>query len=123
MSTPLAAPQTYRNNAVLTASPSQLVVELYDGARRFLNTAAKAMDERQVERGHDALRRAELIIRYLNNVIDDEQGEISQSLHAVYAFYLHHLSQARMTQDRSKIDEVAQMLGQLRDAWQQVARA
>jgi len=120
MSVPLASVQTYRQNSVLSASPSELVVELYDGARRFLRDAAKAMDEREVERAHNALCRAERILIYLNEVIDDDGGEIAQNLHGLYAFYLEHLSAARATLDRTKVDAVAHMLGDLRDAWQQV---
>lgn len=122
MSTPLAAPQAYRNNAILSASPSELVVELYDGARRFLYAAGQAFEEREIERGHHALLRAERIIKYLDEVIDYDQGEIAQNLHALYSFYLEHLSDARMTQDRSKIEAVSRMLGTLADAWREVAR-
>lgn len=126
MSTPVASPlassKAYRQNAVLSASPAQLVVELYDGARRFLRQAAEAMGAREIERAHQKLRRAEMIIDHLNSVIDDGQGEISSQLHAVYAFYLSHLNEARMSQDPEKVREVARMLGELREAWSQVAQ-
>jgi flagellar protein FliS len=125
MSTPVASPLTsskaYRQNAVLSASPAQLVIELYDGARRFLRQAAEAMGEREIERAHNKLRRAEMIIDHLNGVIDDDQGEIASHLHAVYAFYLAHLNEARMKQDPGKVREVSRMLGQLREAWREVA--
>lgn len=120
MSSQLASPQAYRQNAVLSASPGQLILELYDGARRFLRQAAEAMSERQVERAHNALRRAELIINHLNEVIDDEQGEISQHLHATYAIYLSELGQARVRQDPRQVEKVSHMLGQMRETWQQV---
>lgn len=119
MSSQLASPQAYRQSAVLSASPGQLILELYDGARRFLRQAAEAMSERHVERAHNALRRAELIISHLNEVIDDEQGEISQNLHAIYAIYLSELGEARVRQDPGKVEAVSRMLGQLRQAWQQ----
>ena len=126
MSTPVASPlassKAYRQNAVLSASPAQLVVELYDGARRFLRQAAEAMTAQEVELAHQKLRRAEMIIDHLNSVIDDEQGEISAHLHAVYAFYLSHLNTARMRQDPETVREVARMLGQLREAWNEVAQ-
>lgn len=123
MSTQLASPRAYRQNAVLSATPGQLVVELYDGARRFLRQAAEAMGQREIERAHNAIRRAELIIAHLDEVIDDDQGEISQHLHAVYAIYLSELGRARAAQDRGKIESVSQLLGQMRQAWAQVARA
>lgn len=121
VASPLASSKAYRQNAVLSASPAQLVVELYDGARRFLRQAADAMGEREIEHAHQKLRRAEMIIDHLNSVIDDEQGEISSQLHAVYAFYLAHLNEARGKQDPEMVREVAGMLGQLREAWKEVA--
>lgn len=123
VASPLASSKAYRQNAVLSASPAQLIVELYDGARRFLRQAAEAMSQREIERAHHILRRAEMIIDHLDGMIDDRQGEISSHLHAVYAFYLAHLNEARIAQDPAKVQEVARMLGQLRDTWKQVAEA
>ena len=103
------------------ASPGQLVVLLYDGARRFLRQAASAMRDGEVERAHKNVRYAERIIGHLDGTLDDEQGEVPQSLHGVYQFYLAHLNAARMDQDADKLDEVNELLGELRDAWAQVA--
>lgn len=117
-----AAPQAYRENTVLSATPEQLVVMLYDGARRFLRQAAAAMHAREVERAHNALRRAEQIIAHLDGVLDDDQGgELAQRLHAIYRFSLAHLNRARSEQNPQKILEVSQMLGDLRESWAQIA--
>lgn len=119
-----AAPQAqaYRENAVLSASPSQLVVMLYDGARRYLRQAAEAMREGEVERAHSTLRRAETIIAHLDGVLDDEQGgELAQRLHAIYRFCLTHLNRARLGQDAEKVGQVSEMLGELRESWAQIA--
>jgi flagellar protein FliS len=116
-----ASPQAYRQNAVLSASPSELVVMLYDGARRFLRQASLAMDAGEVERAHHALRRAELIIGHLDGTLDHEQGDISTRLHAIYQFCLAHLNRARMGQDTRMLEEVGNLLGELRGAWAEVA--
>ena len=70
------SPNAYRASAVLTASPGQLVVMLYDGARRFLHQAAVAMGERDIPGAHNKLTRAEDIIRHLRNTLDMDQGEL-----------------------------------------------
>ncbi len=82
------SPNAYRSSAVLTASPGQLVVMLYDGARRFLNQAAVAMGERDIPAAHNKLTRAEDIIRHLRNTLDMEQGEIAARLQSIYTFSL-----------------------------------
>ncbi len=121
MSNLTATPNAYRQGAVLAATPGELVVMLYDGARRFLRQANVAMREGQVERAHNTLRRAELIIAHLDGILDFEQGEVAERLHAIYQFCLAHLNQARHNQDAGKLEEVSDMLGELREAWAQVA--
>jgi flagellar secretion chaperone FliS len=118
-----ASPQAYRENAVLSATPTQLVVMLYDGARRFLRQATAAMRAGEVERAHNTLRRAELIIVHLDGVLDDERGDqVAQRLHAIYHFCLAHLNRGRMGQDAAKLEEVGNLLGELRESWAEIAR-
>jgi flagellar protein FliS len=122
--TPLtASPQAYRENAVLCATPAQLVVMLYDGARRFLRQGADAMRAREVERAHNRLRQAEQIIAHLDGVLDHEQGaEVAEQLHTLYQFCLAHLNRARMNLEAGKLDEVSEILGELRESWVEIAR-
>jgi flagellar secretion chaperone FliS len=121
MSPLTASPQAYRQNAVLSATPCELVVMLYDGARRFLRQAAIAMDEGEVERAHNSLRRAELIIGHLDGTLDDEQGQVAERLHSIYQFCLAHLNRGRMGQDTRMLKEVSRLLGELREAWADAA--
>jgi flagellar protein FliS len=115
------SPEAYRKGAVLGASPAQLVVLLYDGAQRFLHQAARAMRAREVERAHNALRRAEMIIVHLDATLDHDQGLIAERLHGLYLFFLSHLDRGRFEQDAGKLDEVNRLLGEMRAAWSEVA--
>ncbi len=121
MSNLTASPAAYRQGAVLAATPGELVVMLYDGARRFLRQANVAMREGQVERAHNTLRRAELIIAHLDGILDFDQGEVPERLHTIYQFCLAHLNAGRREQDAGKLEEVSELLGELREAWAQVA--
>jgi flagellar secretion chaperone FliS len=121
MSNLAPSPQAYRQGAILAATRGELVVMLYDGARRFLRQAAIAMRAGQIERGHNTLRRAEMIIGHLDATLDLEQGEVAEHLHALYMFCLRHLNTARMEQDADKLEEVSGLLGELRGAWATVA--
>ena len=114
----LAPPRAYRESAVLSAQPEQLIVMLYDGARRFLGQAAIAMGDGQVELAHRKLRRTEDILLHLREVLDMEQGgEIATRLQSIYMFCQSYLLKARLDRDPTKIDKVSAMLGELRDAW------
>jgi len=116
-----ASHAAYRRGEVLSATPGQLVVMLYDGARRFLRQAVSAMNAGEVERAHTTLRYAERIISHLDGTLDFEQGELPQRLDAIYVFCLSQLNAARISGDTGKVEEVSALLGELREAWSQVA--
>ena len=117
------SPSAYRQSAVLTASPEQLVVMLYDGARRFLGQATVAMRAGDVETSHVKLRRAEAIISHLLETLDLDQGEIAGRLGSIYLFCNRHLNEARLQRDPQKIEQVNTLLGELRSAWSTAANA
>jgi len=114
-------PQAYRQSAILSATPGQLVVMQYDGVLRFLRQATMAMRAGDIERTHKTLRRAELIIAHLNGTLDDSYGEIPRQLHEIYGFCLRHLNAGRMALEPGKLEEVGELLGELREAWAQAA--
>jgi flagellar secretion chaperone FliS len=121
MSNLTASHAAYRRGEVLSATPGQLVVMLYDGARRWLRQAIGAMNAGEVERAHTTLRYGERIISHLDGTLDFEQGDLPQRLHTIYVFCLSQLNAARISQDTSKVEEVSELLGELREAWSQVA--
>ena len=116
-----AAPQSYQQNAVMTAPPGRLVVMLYDGAGRFLRRASLAMQNGDVARTNESLQRGEAIIDELIVTLDHEKGgEIAASLRDLYLFCRRHLNEARVEQDHEKIDAVVGLLSELRDAFAQI---
>ena len=116
-----SSPSAYRQSAAMTASPEQLVVMLYDGARRFLGQATAAMRSGDVETAHVKLRRAEAIISHLRDTLDLGQGDVASRLQAIYLFCDRHLNDARVQRDPQKIEQVNALLGELRSAWSTVA--
>ena len=114
----------YKEQSILTATPGQLVVMLYDGCLRFLSQAAYAMREGQPAECERRLRRAEAIIDELLSTLDLEQGGVVASrLQGIYVFCSRQLIEARAERDPETIEKVAELLGELRDAWAQVASA
>lgn len=119
--TPHAPASAYRANAVLTASSPQLIVMLYDGARRFLHQAGVAMAERDVATAHNKLRAAEHILRHLRNTLDMSQGEIPANLASIYTFCLRQCQRARFEQSPKLLEQISGLLGQLRASWAAIA--
>ena len=120
---PTLAPQAYKESAVLTASPGQLVVMLYDGIRRFLYQATVAMRDGNVELCNNRLQRAEAIIDELNGTLDLSGGEVADHLRALYNFSRRHLMQARVKRSPEMIEEVSRLLDTVGDAWREIATA
>jgi flagellar secretion chaperone FliS len=117
MNPALQAQQAYRQNSVLSASPEQLVLMLYDGALRFLRQAAVAMREADVTNANGRLRRAEAILDELRVTLDPSAGELAERLDAIYVFCRQLLVQAQLEQDPSRIEAAVDLIGELRDAW------
>lgn len=120
--TPYAqAQQAYRDSAILTAPPERLLVMLYDGANRFLIQAATALRSGDLTTMNERLRRAEAIITELRQTLDMSQGQVAANLESIYSFCARLLLEARLKQDPEKIEQVAKLLRELRDAWDQAA--
>jgi flagellar protein FliS len=117
---PYARPNAYRENSIMTASPEQLVVMLYDGAGRFLRQAEGSMIDGSWLQASEKLSRAEAIIDELLATLDMDAGEVADRLQSIYVFCKLRLIEARIERDAVRVDQVARLLGELREAWSQV---
>jgi flagellar protein FliS len=115
------ARQAYTESAVMTASPEQLVVMLYDGAIRFLRQSAEAMRAGKREQSRNRMRRAEEVIDELNWSLDMSHGEVPQGLRSIYLFAKRQLVRANIDGDADRIDGVGRMLADLRESWVAIA--
>ncbi len=113
--------QGYHDSAVMTATPEQLVVMLYDGAIRFLRQAEHALGEGAYLHSHEKMGRAEAILDELIATLNMEAGEISVRLQSIYLFCKRTLIEARMQKSPAKVGEVIGLLDGLRDAWAALA--
>jgi flagellar secretion chaperone FliS len=116
-----AARAAYTESSVLSASPERLVVMLYDGAIRFLYAGAAAAREGRRDVARDRLRRAQAVIDELNRSLDMSQGEIARNLRDLYSFCSRHIIDSTAKADPSGYEEVAKLLSELREAWEQNA--
>ncbi len=116
--------QEYEAQRVLTATPMELIVMLYDGGIRSLNQALQAYDEpesiEQRNRVHAALLQAQSYITELTCSLDMEQGgEMAVQIERLYAFMIQHLVDANVSGEREPISQVKRMLEELREGWAQ----
>lgn len=115
--------QTYRATSILTASPGQLVLMLFDGALRSMAIAKEAFgrppnDFKRYEVINNHLIKAQRILAELRGGLDMENGgEFSQNMHRLYTYHMRRLFEANMHKQVEPVAEVEVLVRELRDAW------
>ena len=110
----------YKKNQINTASSEQLVLMLYDGARKFIKLAIKSLQDRDMQSAHHNLIRSQNIVAGLMSGINFEAGEIAQNLFQLYTFMHSRLIQANLEKNSQYAQEVLEMIEELRGAWAQI---
>jgi len=118
------ANKAYTESAVLSASPGQLVVMLYDGAIRFLQQSSAALQAGNKNIARQKLFRADSIINELNDTLNMEQGgEVADQLRSIYLWTKKSMIEGLSEDNHIKIDQSIDALKELREAWAQTANS
>lgn len=113
------ASSEYLRNAVLSASPEQLTLMLYDGAIRFALQARDAMSRGDVETMCEKLIRAQKIVLELRNGLRPEVNPtLCDQMGGLYDFIYNRLVDANLKRSVSLIDEAVKILRHQRETWQ-----
>ena len=114
--------EAYYQTHVQSRSPLELVVMLYDGALRFLDQAAEAMDRQDRPAKAVALSRAFAILGELQNTLNvRDGGELARQLDALYSHMNDRLVDANVQRSSAPIRDVINLMRPLREAWLQLA--
>lgn len=109
-------------SAVLSASPHQLVVLLFDGALSAMKKAAILIELGDIPGKGKALSHAINIINSgLRAGLDhDVGGELVANLDSLYDYMTRRLLQANLHNDLTAIEEVTTLLTNIADAWKEI---
>lgn len=114
-----AGPNPYLKTKVMTASPEELRLMLYDGALKFCRQARDAVENAEIENTHDNLVRAQKIVMELSNSLrHDMAPELCERLSALYNFIYRRLVDANINKDTAAIDEAVELIEYERETWQ-----
>lgn len=111
----------YNNSKILTASPAELTLMLYEGAIKFGNMAIMAIDEKNVEKAHINIVKAQKIIDHFRITLDMNYP-VAQDFERVYSYLAERLVQADVHKDKEIMEEVCTHLRSMRDTWKEVMR-
>lgn len=112
------ASDEYLRNAVLTATPEQLHLMLYDGAIRFARQGGEALRRQDFETSCEKLLRAQKIVTEMKAGLRPEvQPELCEQMSGLYNFVYWKLVDANLRHDLSALDEALQILEHQRETW------
>lgn len=120
--------RAYQAQSILTASPGQLVLMLYDGALKFLMLAREGFNQpesnpRRFEMINTNLLKAQDIIAELQAALNrDAGGDLALTLDRLYDYYSRRLFEANMKKQSEPVIEVERFIRELRNAWAEMLR-
>lgn len=111
----------YNNSKILTASPAELTLMLYEGALKFCNIAIVAVEQKDIEKAHIHIVKTHKVIDYLRQTLDMKYP-VSEDFERMYSYLSQRLVQANVKKDKEILEEVAEHLRAIRDNWKEVMR-
>ena len=94
----------YARNKIMTASPAELTLMLYEGAIKFCNIAIVAIEK--------------IISEFLSTL--DHKYEVARDFENVYNYIMDRLVEANLKKDKEILEEVLSHLRTMRDTWKEV---
>ena len=109
----------YLKTKIMTASPQELRLMLYDGAIKFCHQAKIALGDKDFESSYNALMRAQKIVLELSTSLNHNVApELCDKLGALYTYIYRLLVDANIERQVKPIDEALELLKYERQTWQ-----
>ena len=113
--------EQYQKNKILTASPAEVTLMLYEGSIKFCNIAIMAIENKDIEKAHVNIKKAQRIIEEFRNTLD-RQYPVSEDFDRIYVYLLKQLLHANIKKDPEILEEVNGHLRMLRDTWKEIMK-
>ena len=113
--------EQHQINKIMTASPAEITLMLYEGAIKFCNIAIMAIEQKDMEKAHTNIMKTQRIIEEFRNTLD-RQYAVSEDFDRIYVYVLQRLFEANIHKDKEILEEVNTHLRSLRDTWKEVMK-
>ena len=111
----------YANSKIMTATPAELTLMLYDGAIKFCNIAIAGIEEKDVEKTHNNIKKVEDIITEFQVTLNHKYP-VADDFDNVYKYLKDRLLEANIKKDKEILEEVLKHLRTMRDTWKEVMK-
>lgn len=109
----------YASNKILTASPAELTLMLYEGAIKYANIALAAMENNDVEKAHNNVIKVRNIILEFQSTLNYSYP-VAQDFNNVYEYLKYRLTEANLHKEPEIMEEILGHLRTMRDTWKEV---
>lgn len=111
----------YLRSKVMTATPAELTLMLYEGAIKFVNKAIMSIEKKDIMGAHNNLMKTQRIIEELRASLDHKYP-VAKEFDTVYEYILRRLIEANIKKDKDILEEVLEHLRTMRDTWKEVMK-
>ena len=111
----------YNDSKVLTASPAELTLMLYEGAIKFCNIAIMGIEQKDVQKAHTNIVKVQRIVDEFRATLDMKYP-VAKDFNNVYQYLLQRLREANVKKDQEILEEVLTHLRTMRDTWKDVMK-
>lgn len=113
------AATAYQDARVLTATPAELTLMLYEGAIKFCNIAIMNIEKVDIENSNKNIIKAEKIILELKSTLNTNIS-VSKDFVNIYNYVYESLIEANIKKDKEILEDVLWHLRMMRDTWKEV---
>lgn len=111
----------YQDSKILTASPAELTLMLYEGIIKFTNIGITAIENREFQKANTNIMKAERIVDHLSATLNDKYP-VSKDFLNVYDCIMQALIQGNMRKDVAELERALEYSRMIRDTWKDVMK-
>ncbi len=109
----------YKDNSIMTASPAELTLMLYDGAIKFCNIALAGFEKNDLDKINTNIIKAEKIIVEFRATLDFKYP-VAKDFDLVYDYIYRRLVEANIRKDSEILKDALKYIREMRDTWKEV---
>ncbi len=113
--------QEYKTQSVMTMTPGEMLLLLYDEMVKRLLRAELALDKEDYVLFDASVERCRDIVKYLKDTLNFKY-DISRELNRMYDFFLYELSRLSAGRKKEVIGELTPLVKELREAFAEAAK-
>lgn len=115
------AAAAYNESKILTATPADLTLMLYEGAIKFCNLALMGLEKNDFEKANTNIVKAERIITEFRSSLDFKYAT-AKDFDVVYEYIFRRLVEANIKKDSEILEEALGYIREMRDTWKEVMK-